>query len=112
MITSVLISLALSQAATEPVQQPQIQVIGPRRSRPICRVIHDTGTRIGGYRVCQTPEDQQHELDENQREAQDAVRESNDQHWGSIPFSQFALPPGAPVRNDPLQPGGLRRGPP
>jgi len=69
MITSVLISLALSQAATEPVQQPQIQVIGPRRSRPICRVIHDTGTRIGGYRVCQTPEDlQRHNLLYGQRE--------------------------------------------
>ena len=113
MITSVLISLALSQAAAEPAQQPQIQVIGPRRPHPICRIIHDTATRIGGYRVCQTPEELQRELNDNQREAADAVRESNDQHWGSIPFSPFALPPGAPVRQDPLQPTGLRRnGPP
>jgi hypothetical protein len=111
MITSVLISLALSQAAAEPVPQPQIQVIGPRRSRPICRIIHDTATRIGGYRVCQTPEDLQRELNDNQRDAADAVRQSDDVHWGSIPFSQFALPPGAEIRRDPIQPGGLH-GPP
>jgi hypothetical protein len=103
----ILISVAMAQATGLPAVQPQIEVVGPRRSRPICRFIHDTATRIGGYRVCQTPEDRQRELEDNQRDAQDAVRQSNDVHWGSIPFSQFALPLGTTIRVDPLQPHGI-----
>ena len=105
----ILISIAMAQAAASPAEppQPQIQVVGPRRSHPICRTIHDTGTRIGGYRICQSPEERQRELDDNQRDAENAVNQSDDKHWGDQPFSQFGVAPGSTIRVDPLQPHGI-----
>ena len=108
---AVLISVTLSQAVEVPpaVQQPPVEVIAPQQPRRICRIERDTGSHVGGRRVCQTVQEREQERDEQQRNAAEGVNRQWDRTQGDIPFSPFALPFGTRIRHNDITSGGLRR---
>jgi len=103
-------SMALSQAATQPQVAPggPVDVVAPTQPRRICRIERDSNTRIVARRVCQTVAERDAERDENQRDAQEAVDRQWYRQQGDIPFSEFAMPLGTRFRSNGLSSRGLR----
>lgn len=67
---SILVSVALSQAATTSPSTAQggpVQVVAPQQPRRICRIERDTGSHMGGRRICQTVQERDQERDAAQR---------------------------------------------
>jgi hypothetical protein len=76
---SILVSAALAQAATAPNPAPQgpVEVVAPQQPRRICRIERDTGSHMGGRRVCQTAQERDQERDH----AQADVAENERRDW-------------------------------
>jgi len=81
----ILAALAMSQAPEAPQAPPaptaepqsQVEVVAPTPRR-VCRMVPKRGSHLTGRRVCQTPDERQTELDETQREMEDAIRNTLD----------------------------------
>lgn len=70
---SILLSAALAQAtAPQPVQNGPVQVVGPQQQRRVCRIERETGSHMGGRRICQTAQEREQERDEAQRTMADS----------------------------------------
>jgi len=76
---SILVSAALAQATTitQPVPNGPVQVVAPQQPRRVCRIERDTGSHMGGRRVCQTAQEREQERDQTQRD----VAENVDRDW-------------------------------
>lgn len=67
---SILISIALSQAATNPTPNARsgpVQVVAPQQPRRVCRIERETGSHMSGRRICQTVAERDQERDQAQR---------------------------------------------
>lgn len=113
---AVLVSVALSQAAaapaaSQPVPGVPVDVVAPTQPRRICRLERNTGSHMGGRRVCQTVQERDAERAENQRTAQDSVNRQWDREQGDRPFGEFAQPEGTRFRENEVTSTGLRGAP-
>lgn len=74
---SILVSAALAQAPTTTATTAPtgpVQVVAPQQPRRICRIERDTGSHMGGRRVCQTAQERDQERDQTQRDVADNVQ--------------------------------------
>jgi hypothetical protein len=105
----ILVSAALAQAAatTTPSPTPQVpvEVVAPQQPRRICRIERDTGSHMGGRRICQTAQERDQERARTQRDVADSVAQDWDrQQVGRI---------NQPIQTDWVPNGvtGIRPGP-
>lgn len=73
---SILVSAALAQATgstAAPVPTGPVQVVAPQQPRRVCRIERDTGSHMGGRRICQTAQERDQERDQTQRDVADNV---------------------------------------
>ncbi len=109
---AVLMSFTLAQAVQAPAAvQPPVEVVAPTQPRRVCRIERNTGSHMGGRRICQTVQERDAERAENQRSAQESVDRQYDRTQGDIPFGQFGLPEGTRIRDNPITSTGLRGAP-
>jgi hypothetical protein len=74
---AILISAAMAQVTAPSTSNGPVQVVGPQQPRRICRIERETGSHMGGRRICQTSQERNQEREQAQR----TMAENIDRDW-------------------------------
>ena len=75
-MSMLVISFLLQAAAATPAATTEMAVASPDDAKIVCKTIRDTGSRIGGKRICATKK----EWRRMNQEAEEAARDIQDTH--------------------------------